>query len=63
MMEKRAEQLMEPMMRRTELDQTSTDELWSLHVEVSDLLQQRIDLLFNGLAEVLLHSIHLGPVL
>ncbi|WP_309142432.1 H-NS histone family protein [Bradyrhizobium sp. sGM-13] len=33
---------MEPMMKRTELDQTSIDELWSLHVEVSDLLQQRI---------------------
>ncbi len=29
-------------MKRTELDRMSTDDLWSLHVEVSQLLQQRI---------------------
>ena len=29
-------------MRRAELDRMSTDDLWSLHVEVSQLLQQRI---------------------
>ena len=29
-------------MKRAELDQMSTDDLWSLHVEVSQLLQQRI---------------------
>ena len=29
-------------MKRTELDGLSTDDLWSLHVEVSQLLQQRI---------------------
>ena len=29
-------------MNRTALDRMSTDELWSLHVEVSQLLQQRI---------------------
>ena len=29
-------------MKRAELDQLSTDYLWSLHVEVSQLLQQRI---------------------
>jgi DNA-binding protein H-NS len=29
-------------MKRTELDRLSTDDLWSLHVEVSELLQQRI---------------------
>jgi len=29
-------------MKRTELDRMSTDDLWSLHVEVSELLQQRI---------------------
>jgi DNA-binding protein H-NS len=29
-------------MKRTELDRMSTDDLWSLHVEVSQSLQQRI---------------------
>ena len=29
-------------MKQTELDRMSTDDLWSLHVEVSQLLQQRI---------------------
>ena len=29
-------------MKRVELDRLSTDDLWSLHVEVSQLLQQRI---------------------
>ena len=29
-------------MKRVELDRMSTDDLWSLHVEVSQLLQQRI---------------------
>ena len=29
-------------MKRTELDGMSTDDLWSLHVEVTQLLQQRI---------------------
>jgi DNA-binding protein H-NS len=29
-------------MKRAELDRMSTDDLWSLHVEVSELLQQRI---------------------
>ena len=29
-------------MKRAELDRMSTDDLWSLHVEVSQLLQQRI---------------------
>jgi DNA-binding protein H-NS len=29
-------------MKRIELDGMSTDDLWSLHVEVSQLLQQRI---------------------
>ena len=29
-------------MKRAELDRMSTDNLWSLHVEVSQLLQQRI---------------------
>jgi DNA-binding protein H-NS len=33
---------MEQVMKRTELDRMSTDDLWSLHVEVSQLLQQRI---------------------
>ena len=33
---------MEAVMKRTELDRMSTDDLWSLHVEVSQLLQQRI---------------------
>ena len=28
-------------MKRTELDGLSTDDLWSLHVEVSQLLQQQ----------------------
>jgi DNA-binding protein H-NS len=30
------------VMKRTELDRMNTDDLWSLHVEVSQLLQQRI---------------------
>jgi DNA-binding protein H-NS len=30
------------MMKRTELERMSTDDLWLLHVEVSQLLQQRI---------------------
>jgi DNA-binding protein H-NS len=30
------------IMKRIELDGMSTDDLWSLHVEVSQLLQQRI---------------------
>jgi DNA-binding protein H-NS len=30
------------LMKRAELDRMSTDDLWSLHVEVSQLLQQRI---------------------
>jgi len=29
-------------MKRIEFEQLSTDDLWSLHVEVSQLLQQRI---------------------
>jgi DNA-binding protein H-NS len=29
-------------MKQAELDRMSTDELWSLHVEVTQLLQQRI---------------------
>ena len=29
-------------MKRAEFDRMSTDDLWSLHVEVSQLLQQRI---------------------
>ena len=29
-------------MKRTELDRMSTDDLWSLHVEISQVLQQRI---------------------
>ena len=29
-------------MKRTEFDRMNTDDLWSLHVEVSQLLQQRI---------------------
>ena len=29
-------------MKRTELDRMGTDDLWSLHVEVSQLLQQKI---------------------
>ena len=29
-------------MKRTELDRMNTDDLWSLHVEVSQVLQQRI---------------------
>ena len=29
-------------MKRAELDRMGTDDLWSLHVEVSQLLQQRI---------------------
>ena len=31
------------IMKRAELDRMSTDELWSLHVELSQLLQQRIE--------------------
>jgi DNA-binding protein H-NS len=34
--------MMETIMKRAELDQMNTDDLWSLHVEVSQLLQQRI---------------------
>jgi DNA-binding protein H-NS len=34
--------MMELVMKRAELDRMSTDDLWSLHVEVSQLLQQRI---------------------
>ena len=34
--------MMGTVMKRTELDRMSTDDLWSLHVEVSQLLQQRI---------------------
>ena len=30
-------------MKRAELDRMSTDDLWSLHVEVSQLLRQRIE--------------------
>jgi DNA-binding protein H-NS len=33
---------MEQVMKRIELDRLSTDDLWSMHVEVSQLLQQRI---------------------
>ena len=33
---------MKLVMKRIELDGMSTDDLWSLHVEVSQLLQQRI---------------------
>jgi len=33
---------MEEIMKRAELDRMSTDDLWSLHVEVTRLLQQRI---------------------
>ena len=29
-------------MKRTELDRMNTDDLWSMHIEVSQLLQQRI---------------------
>ena len=29
-------------MKRTKLDQMSTDDLWSLHLEVSQVMQQRI---------------------
>ena len=28
-------------MKRTEIDGLSTDDLWSLHIEVSQLLQQK----------------------
>ena len=31
-------------MKRTELDRMNTDDLWSLHVEVSQLLQQQIQM-------------------
>jgi DNA-binding protein H-NS len=34
--------MMGTVMKRTELDRMNTDDLWSLHVEVSQLLQQRI---------------------
>jgi DNA-binding protein H-NS len=34
--------LTEQVMKRIELDRLNTDDLWSLHVEVSQLLQQRI---------------------
>jgi DNA-binding protein H-NS len=34
--------MMGTIMKRTELDGMSTDDLWSLHVEVTQLLQQRI---------------------
>ena len=34
--------MMETVMKQTELDRMNTDDLWSLHVEVSQLLQQRI---------------------
>jgi DNA-binding protein H-NS len=34
--------MMEAVMKRIEFEQLSTDDLWSLHVEVSQLLQQRI---------------------
>ena len=30
-------------MKRVELDQMSADDLWSLHAEVSELLQQKIE--------------------
>lgn len=33
---------MEEIVKRTELDRMSTDDLWSLHVEVTRLLQLRI---------------------
>jgi DNA-binding protein H-NS len=33
---------MEIVVKRTELERMDTDDLWSLHVEVSQLLQQRI---------------------
>ena len=29
-------------MKRTEFDRMKTDDLWSLHIEVSQLLQERI---------------------
>lgn len=34
--------MMGTVMNRTELDHMDTDDLWSLHVEVAQLLQQRI---------------------
>jgi DNA-binding protein H-NS len=34
--------ILRTMMKRTELERMSTDDLWLLHVEVSQLLQQRI---------------------
>lgn len=34
--------MMELVMKRIDLDRMSTDDLWTLHVEVSQLLQQRI---------------------
>ena len=33
---------METIMKQAELDRMGTDDLWSLHVEVSQVLQQRI---------------------
>jgi DNA-binding protein H-NS len=33
---------MEIVVKRTELERMDTDDLWSLHIEVSHLLQQRI---------------------
>ena len=33
---------MEIVVKRTELERMDTDDLWSLHIEVSELLQQRI---------------------
>jgi DNA-binding protein H-NS len=34
--------MMETIMKQAELDRMGTDDLWSLHVEVSQVLQQRI---------------------
>jgi DNA-binding protein H-NS len=34
--------MMEVVMKRIELDRLSTDDLWSLHVEVTQMLEQRI---------------------
>jgi DNA-binding protein H-NS len=33
---------METFMKRAELDRLGTDDLWSLHLEVTELLQQKI---------------------
>ena len=49
------------VMKRTELDRMSTDDLWSLHVEVSELLQQRIQTekqLLKRIPVILKHSLH-----